>query len=114
MILSIVKGEATGFFGGVRFTLSAKVELTSEESGLIQRFKLEREPILVRSSKSIFSKEMVDSPILIGDFVRGISFKCKNVDEILQREVATRESCRAFKNYLLALTEFDQTIVEEY
>ena len=114
MRLSIAKGEAKGLLGGTNFTISAKVKLTDEEFSLIKRFKLEKEPIVVGESKSILSGALKENPIVIGDFVNGVSFKCKSVNDIINWEINIRDSCQTLGNYFKTLKEFDGDIVVEF
>ena len=106
MKLSIAKDQAKGMFGGVKFELEAKVELTGEESDLVKKYKADKEVLLKKEIKIPFTGRALAMDITIGSLMNGPSFKCNDIAEILEYEKSVKESCEAFKNYLTVMKHF--------
>ncbi|MBV5338782.1 MAG: hypothetical protein J0665_04375 [Deltaproteobacteria bacterium] len=92
--------------GGISFELSAKVELTSEESELIKKFKVEKESLLKKEIRIPLTGKSIVLSLTIGDLVSGQSFKCNDIAEIIETENNIKESCSVFKNYLEVMRHF--------
>ncbi len=112
MKLYITRDQAKGTFGGMKFILKAKVELTDEERNLIKKYKADKE-ILFQSEAKILGKP-ISFNIAIGSLVAGENFKCKDIAEILETEKIVKESCEMFKNYIEAMKNFGGQEVAEY
>jgi hypothetical protein len=92
--------------GGISFELSAKVELTSEESELIKKYKVERESLLKKEVRIPLTGKSIVLSLTVGDLVSGQSFKCNDIAEIIETENNIKESCGVFKNYLEVMRHF--------
>lgn len=113
MKLFIKRDQASGMFGGVKFELSAKVELTSAESDVIRKYKADKEVLLKKEIKIPLTGKAIILDITIGSLVGGQSFKCNDIAEILEYEKNIKESCEMFKNYIVVMSSFGgQEVVE--
>jgi len=109
MKLIIKRDQDKAFIGGMRFILHCRVELTPEESNLIKKYKAHKEPLTYRQ------REGVDIPGLrIGDLVRGVTYRAKNIRILLNNEKVIKDACRSFKKYLVAMASFGGEEVIEY
>jgi hypothetical protein len=114
MKLLLSRDQAKGFLGGVKFELSAKVELTPEEAELIRRYKADKEVLVQREVKVPFTGKSFNFGLTIGSLSNGQSFKCGDIAEILETEKNVKEACEAFKTYLIAMKHFGGEEVIEY
>lgn len=106
MRLMILREEATGLFGGVRFQLRVKCELTHYERDLIEKYKAHKEVLAQKEIPIPLTGRAFVLNLKIGDLVEGQIFKCADVPEILAYERALRKSCKKFQNYLQAMAAF--------
>lgn len=106
MKLSITKDQAKGMFGGVKFELEAKVELTNEESELVKKYKADKEVLLKKEIKIPFTGRAIVLDITIGSLISGQAFKCNDIAEILEYEKNVKDSCESFKNYITVMKHF--------
>lgn len=114
MKLYLTKDQAKGLLGGTKFELSAKVELTSDESSLVSKYKADKEVLLQKQIKIPFTDKAVILDINIGGLVNGQSFKCKDIADVLEYEKNVKEACETFKNYLEIMKHFGGKEVVEY
>jgi hypothetical protein len=78
MTLKVARNQASGMFGGVKFELSARVNLTPDESALISKYKADKEVLLKKEIKipltgrALLTRRTVVAPdhIRLGDGVR--------------------------------------------
>ena len=117
MKLIIIRDQAKGFLGGVKFELRAQVQLTTEEAELVNRYKAGTEVLTVRESGLLerlgpFGK--AEKPLTIQDMVSGQTFKCKDIAEILAWEETVKGVCGAFRTYLEVMKNFGGQEVIEY
>lgn len=106
MKLFLSRDQAKGFLGGVKFELSARVELTPEESELIKRYKADKEVLVQREVKVPFTGKSFNFGLTIGSLTSGQSFKCGDIAEILETEKNVKEACESFRNYLVVMKHF--------
>lgn len=106
MKLFIVRDQAKGFFGGVKFEIKVRVELTEEESALIKKYNAEKEILLQKEIKIPFASQPGILNIDIKNLIEGLSFKCKDIGEILDFEKHIKEACQQVKEYLDAMKQF--------
>lgn len=97
MKLVIKRDQDKGFFGGMSFVLSMRVQLTPEEQGLIQKYKVQKEVLAANPDNGV---------ITIGTLVDGISQKCKDVTVLLHSEETIKSACKTFKTYLDVMKSF--------
>jgi hypothetical protein len=114
MKLFISRDQAKGLLGGTKFELSAKVELTSDESALVSKYKTDKEVLLQKEIKIPFTGKAVVLDINIGGLVSGQTFKCKDIADILEYEKNVKEACENFKNYIEIMKQFGGEEVIEY
>ena len=112
MKLNITKNQSGKMFGGVSFELTAKVDLSSDESALVKKYKMEEET-LVQKEMSLFGNPFTIS-IKIGSLVSGETFKCENVAQIIETEENLQSACQSFKNYLDAAASFGGTVSYDF
>ena len=106
MKLLIVRDQAKGLLGGVKFEVSAKVSLTTEEADLVKKYKAEKQALLKKEVKIPFTGRSIILDTTIGSLVAGQTFKCEDVAEVLEYEKNIKESCAAFKTYLEVMKHF--------
>lgn len=106
MRLMILREEATGLLGGVRFQLRAKCELTPYERNLVEKHKAHKEVLAQKEIPIPLTGRAIVLNLKIGDLVEGQVFKCADFAEINAYEEALRESCEAFHGYLQNMAAF--------
>ncbi len=114
MKLMIVRDQASGMFGGVKFKLSAQVELTPDEAGLVKRYKADKEVLLSKQIRIPLTGKTIELALTIGALVAGQEFKCNDIAEILEYEQNLKEACEAFKQYIVVMGSFGGQEVIEY
>jgi hypothetical protein len=114
MKLAIVRKQASGMFGGVKFEFQAKVNLTPEESALINKYKADKEVLLKKDVKIPFTGRALSFDLTIAALVNGQTFKCNDIAEILEYESNVKESCQTFHNYLKVMASFGGEETIEY
>lgn len=118
----ILKREQAGkMLGGVKFLLTARVQLKSEDQDVIKKYKAEkfvlhrRQPSLKRQALGIIDPtnvvggkvlDKLFSNITIGSLTSGVSFKCNDLGDILDHEEKIKEACKCFYTYLVCLQNF--------
>lgn len=113
MKLYITRNQSTGMFGGVNFELYAKVELTSNESDVVSRYRLEKEVLLHKEMKIPLTDNAISLDITVGGLVNGQNFKCKHITEVLEYERNLKEACELFKDYIMVMSSFGgQEVIE--
>jgi len=110
--LHITRNQAKGLLGNVKFELNSKVELTDEEEKLIKKYNTNQETLFV-GKVNILGIEL-NVRITIDNLVKGHTFKCSNIAEIVRYEAIVRDSCGTFKNYLEVMKDFGGEDVFEY
>ncbi len=109
MKLIIKRDQDKGIMGGMKFIVSFRVELTTKESELIQKYKAHKEPL------TYMEKNDVEIPGLkISDLVNGVSYKAKDISTLLNNEEVIKEACQSFKDYLEVMASFGGEEVIEY
>jgi hypothetical protein len=121
MELILTRGQAEKMLGGVKFQLSARVELKSDEQDVIKRYKADKWVLHARRSsmaqagieagsvtKAIGGKllDKVFSNITIGKLTSGVSFKCNDINDVLDHEDKVKEACATFYTYLVVMQNF--------
>lgn len=121
MELILKRDQAGKMLGGVKFELSARVELNSEEQDVIKKYKADkwvlhsRKPSLAQAgleagsvTKAIGGKllDKVFSDITIGKLTSGVSFTCDNINDVLDHEEKIKEACATFYTYLVVMQNF--------
>ena len=112
MRLHITRNQAKGLLGNVKFELNSRVELTEEEDKLIKKYNT-RQEILFLGKVNILGV-ILNTRINIEDLVKGHTFKCGNIAEIIRYEKIVRDSCATFKNYIEIMKNFGGEDIIEY
>lgn len=92
---------------GAKFKVLFKVQLSDDETELIERYKVESEPLLQEKLR-LFGREISVS-LTIGSLVRGYSFQTESINDILAVEDSVKGACGAFANVLRVMAEFGGT-----
>ena len=112
LLISRNQKEQKGLFGGhkgMSFSLSCRVELTTEENALIARYRAEEQPLTYRT--------IGDTQIpglKIGDLVRGTHYEVRDVTELLNYEETIKGACGSFKTLLMVMNSFGGEEVVEF
>lgn len=114
MRLYIKRNQAKGMIGKVKFVLDARVDLNSEESELVKKYKADKEILLEKELKIPFTKKTITLALNIGSLMAGQTFKCKDIADILEYEANVKEACELFKNYIEVMRSFGGEEVIEY
>lgn len=114
MKLYISKKQAAGMLGGIKFELSARVDLTPEESGLVAKYKAHKEVLLKKQISIPLTGRALVINLTIGSLTNGQTFKCDDIAEVLEYERNVKESCENFKTYLAVMKNFGGEEVYEY
>ena len=114
MKLFIVKDQAKGFLGGVKFEMTGRVELTPDEVALVRRYKVEKEVLLQKEIKIPFTGKAVILNLTIGSLMEGQHFKCADFAEIVAYEDNLKVSCQNFSAYLELMRNFGGEEVIEF
>jgi hypothetical protein len=93
--LFLDRDQAKGFLGGVKFELTAKVELTPEEAELVRRYKADKEVLIQKEVKVPFTGKSFNLGLTIGSLTSG-------------------QACEAFKTYLDVMKHFGGQEIIEY
>jgi hypothetical protein len=101
-------------FGGVKFELQARVELTDVEADLIKKYKVDKEVLLHRDVSIPFTGKVLQLNVTIGSLVAGQTFKCADIGEIMEYESNVKQSCELFWNCLAIMHSFGGSEVIEY
>jgi len=96
MELLIKRNQDKGMLGGIKFTLFAKVELTSEEEALIKKYKAHKEVLFTGKNRQY----------TINDLLLGDKTKCKDVTVLLENEKVYKNACQYLKTLLDVMKSF--------
>lgn len=116
MKLLLSRNQKTGFTG-IKFSLDVRADLTPEEAGNIQKYRLadtvlySREHLADRGSGllGLASRAMFQATNLsinVSDLARGKRIECKDILEMLGVEEQVREASQTFKAILEACAKF--------
>jgi hypothetical protein len=114
MKLYITRDQAKGLLGGMKFELTARAELTPDESALVSKYKADKEVLLQKEIKIPFTGKAVVVDIHIGGLLSGQTFKCKDIADILEYEKNVKEACENFKRYIEVMKSFGGQELIEY
>lgn len=113
MKLMITRDQAKGMFGGVKFQLDAKAELTSEEAAIVKKYKADKEVLVRKEVKIPLTDKVISLAITIDSLIAGQTFKCNDITEILETEKNVKEACETFKKYIMVMNHFGgQEVIE--
>lgn len=114
MKLFIIRDQAKGLLGGVKFDLRVKVELTRAEAELVKRYKAEKEVLVQKKIDIPLTGRALKLNLTIQSLTSGESFKCADISEILEMEENVKQACELFKSYLEVMNSFGGEEIIEY
>jgi hypothetical protein len=106
MKLVLTKNQAKGMMGNVSFEVKASVQLSQEESSLIDHYKL-RDTVLF-SKKMVFLGQVTDKEVQVRvrDLLSGEAYKCKDLGEVIAYSDSVESACKTLKSYLEVARSF--------
>jgi len=130
MQLKLRRNQRAGITGGVVFILDVMAELSSEETELVKKYKLQK--LLVYSSESadqnvamaragnvkalggMMLDKLTKRTFSMNDLIKGQHLECKDLDEVIGTENQVHEACQNISHYLAVAKSFDgsEQIVE--
>lgn len=114
MKLIIHRDQSQKAFGGAKFVLNVRAELTEEESKLVKKYKAQKEVLLSKEVKIPLTGKSITLDINIDTLINGQSIKCDDIATILETEENIKQSCEQFKNYIEVMRHFGGEEVLEY
>jgi hypothetical protein len=112
--LRLKRGQSSKMFGGVKFELTATATLTSEESSLINKYKVQDEVLTERQIKIPLTDRALIIKITIGSLVSGQTFKCNDISEVLHYEEEIKASCSKLRQLIEVMKTFGGEEVIEF
>lgn len=117
MKLLLRRDQKRGFTGKVIFTLDVRAEISEEERGQIQKYKLGSTMLYQRSevitpgtgllgAASRLVDKMTNLTVSVDDLAGGKHIECKDIVEMVAVEEQIREACQTFRNVLDAAAHF--------
>lgn len=122
MKLLLRRDQRTSLLGNVIFQLSVRAELTPDEQGNIDRYKLGKTLLYTRGEiidpgrgllglASRLAFAAMNISITVDDLIGGKKIECKNIVEMLAVEDQIREAAATFKQVLDAAAQFGGVLV---
>lgn len=112
MRLRILRNESKGMLGGISFEYTIKIDVSPQESALIQKYRGERE--IIYSTERALLGQKWEINFTLGDFIKGKTIKSRNIVEMIALEEATTSACKSIKVVLNALAKIGQEEVIEF
>jgi len=104
MKLILKRDQDKGVFGGISFTLDARVVLEPTEEELVKKYKAHKEVLCTKGN----------TPYTINDLLSGMKDKCKDITILLNNEEVYKEACNHFKTLLQVMASFGGEEVIEF
>jgi Pyruvate/2-oxoacid:ferredoxin oxidoreductase gamma subunit len=110
MKLTIKRNQADvkGFFGGhkgVNFSLSGQCEVSQDEKGLIEKYKI-ADYVLARYEKQGKGAEPIDLSITVNGIISGTTIQTGDIKTLLELEEAMKNGCANMKELLGVMASF--------
>lgn len=107
MKLTIEKNQSKGMIGGISFEVRAQVQLSDEERGLVEHYRLGNEVLFVKKLVSIWGQPTdKTASVRVRELVDGAIYKCKDMDEVIGYTDSLKIACENLKLYLEAARGF--------
>jgi hypothetical protein len=106
MKLRFSKSQTRGLLGRVEFELRATVEVTPEESELIERYGARGEVLVNREFLHPQTGRPQRMAITLEALLAGQLFRCTDIDEATAHEAMIKQGCDEFHRRLLAMQAF--------
>lgn len=120
MKLVLQKDQKKGFTGKVTFSLSAKAELTSEESSNLSNYKMGKTMLYSNMNErgsglmGMVSRAAMGIEITVDDLVQGKTVECKDIIQMIALEDQMKEACKNFKMVLDTMATFGGEEIVEF
>lgn len=114
MKLHLKRDQAKKLLGGVKFEISARVQLDDEEQSLVKRYKAHKEVLHRKEKKIPFTEKTITFETTIQSFTAGQTYKCDSIYEIIEYEEAIKEACEKFYIFLGTMKRFGGEEVISY
>lgn len=112
MKLGVMMSQSKGLMGGVSFEVKGKIDLTPDEQELIRHYKMENEILTKKKMKNIWGQLTdIEVNVVVGGLLRGDTFKCKNLGEVIAYRDSLIDGCRNLKAYLDVAKSFGGEVV---
>ncbi len=113
MKLVIKRTKKSGFSGKSKYELYVRADVTEEEATLIKENSLNKESVAYHDKTgnaegffAILIKMMRDTNMTVDTFVRGTTFACKDVLELMEIEDNIRDSALSLRAILEIANKF--------
>lgn len=113
MKIALHRTQKSGLMGRTTYLLRVRAELTSDERDIINKNGLANELLVYHdktadatSLASAIIKSMSDTELTVESFVRGTTFTCKNVAELLGIEDEIRQAGLNLRAYIESARQF--------
>ena len=96
--------ESTGIFGGAKgysFEVSMKLEVSSDEAALIDKYKVMDWAILWKEEQGTEVPELT-----VRGIIGGFSFLHSAVSEVIKKEGAVKDACEELRDTLIVMESF--------
>jgi hypothetical protein len=122
MELLLTRDQQSGMLGGIKFQLTAKAKLSSDESAAVKKYKM-ADTILYEkqgerpdptSFMSLARHRFTVPRIQVRDLVDGKTIETKDILEILDAEEQLKDSAKAFHRMLNAAATFGGETVHAF
>lgn len=129
MHLKLRRSQKPSLTGNPIFILDVMAELTEEESGLVKKYKLQKEQVYWSAKAqenqahsqgalgglaSFVADRALKRIFTLGDLVNGQHIECKDLAELVAAEAQVHEACQNLRRYLDIARSFDgsEVVVE--
>lgn len=113
MKLVIKRTKKSGMTGKSKYELYVRADVTEEEATLIKENSLNKESVAYHDKTgdaegffAILFKMMRDTNMTVDTFVRGTTFSCKNVLELMEIEDNIRDTALSLRGILEVANKF--------
>ena len=137
MKLKLDRSQKSGMISSkITFTLFAQTELTDEEAGYVNKYKMGKEVLYERikleggagvigsvaggmlgiaaGAATALAKKALNLTITVDDLVNGKNVECKDIIEMRAAEEQLKEACETFKVVLESAAHFEGTEILEF
>lgn len=116
LYISRNQADVKGFFGGhkgVMFSLSARAEITPQEQGLIDRYKVSDYQLATYRIPGDDDEDEEKQRITVSSLLAGFTVQLRQLDTLMELEEKCKQSCRELKTLLRVAASFGgQEVIE--
>jgi hypothetical protein len=107
MQLVINKKQHSGLTG-VTFIVEASVSTSQEEKDLVKKYRIGNAVLLRKKLVGLFGQPLEQEiNVTADDLLRGQSFKCKNLEEVMSYIESLKQSCQTLLGYVATARNFE-------